>query len=114
MFNRSRLPSIQAKELMEKITKKEELTLLDVRKPREWAQTGVIPGSIMIEMQTLPREIQSGLNLKDKEPIVVVCRTGKRSSSIVKYLIEQLNINAINLEGGVVSWHRNGGKFEHI
>lgn len=105
---------MQVTELMDKITKKENLTLLDVRRPREWAQTGVIPGSIMIEMQTLPRELQSGLNLKDKEPIIVVCRTGNRSSNVVKYLIEHQGINAINLEGGVVSWHQNGGTFEYI
>ncbi|MCE7734120.1 MAG: rhodanese-like domain-containing protein [Candidatus Heimdallarchaeota archaeon] len=105
---------MQAKELMDKITNNEDVTLLDVRRPREWAQTGVIPGSLMIEMQTLPRELQSGLNLKDKEPIIVVCRTGNRSSNVVKYLIEHLGINAINLEGGVVSWYQNGGEFENI
>ncbi len=105
---------MQVTDLMDKITKKEGLTLLDVRRPTEWAQTGVIPGSIMIEMGTLPRELQAGLNLKDEEPIIVVCRTGNRSSNGVKYLIEHLGINAINLEGGIVSWHQKGGKFEFI
>jgi rhodanese-related sulfurtransferase len=112
VFNR--IPSIQAKELMEKLSQNENLTLLDVRRPREWNQTGVIPGSVMIEMQTLPRELQNGLNLKDKEPLVVVCRTGNRSGQVVKYLVEHLGINAINLEGGVVSWYQNGGKFEYL
>ena len=61
MFNRQRIPSIDAKGLQEKINQNENITLLDVRKPNEWKQTGVILGSIMVEMQSLPREMQNGL-----------------------------------------------------
>lgn len=114
MFNRPSIPSIDAKGLQEKIDQNANITLLDVRRPNEWKQTGVIPGSIMVEMQTLPRELQNGLNLSDKNEVIVVCRTGNRSSNVVKYLIEHFEINAINLTGGIVSWYQNSGNIERI
>ena len=114
MFNRQVIPSIDAKGLQEKISQNENITLLDVRRPNEWKQTGVIPGSIMVEMQTLPKELQNGLSLSDKNEVIVICRTGNRSSNVVRYLIEHFKINAINLSGGIVSWYQNDGSIERI
>lgn len=114
MFKRQRIPSIDAKGLQEKINQNENITLLDVRKPNEWKQTGIVPGSIMVEMQTLPRELQNGLNLKEGKEVIVICRSGNRSGQVVKYLIEHFQINAINLSGGIISWYNNNGNIENI
>lgn len=116
MFGRPQIPSISAEELKQKIAAHEDITLMDVRTPREWAQTGVIPGSIMVEMQTIPAQMENGLNakLKAKEPIIVICRSGNRSAQVTNFLRQRYNIEAINLSGGVISWHRIGESFEQV
>ena len=114
MFRRQRIPSIDAKGLQEKINQNENITLLDVRKPNEWKQTGIIPGSLMVEMQTLPRELENGLKLTEKSEVIVICKTGRRSNQVTKYLIDNFQINAINLSGGIVSWYQNNGNIERI
>ena len=114
MFGRPKIPSITAKDLKVQLDQRNSLTLLDVRTQREWAQTGIVPGSITISMQTLGVELENGLNLKDKGQVVVICRSGARSGSVVNYLVNQLNIDAVNLEGGIIAWSRINGTFEQV
>jgi rhodanese-related sulfurtransferase len=40
-------------------------------------------------------------------PVLVVCRVGGRSAQAVQYL-RQLDIEALNLDGGLVEWHSAG------
>ena len=61
--------------------------LLDVRTPGEFSG-GHIDGSINIPVQQLGKALQSGVpELADKDrPIVVYCRSGRRSANAAKML----------------------------
>lgn len=81
--------------------------LIDVRNQHEH-QSGAIPGSKLIEMHNLPREVTK-LN-KDK-PVVVYCRSGMRSVSAAKWFVDQ-GFNTHNLEHGIAGWIRGGNAIE--
>lgn len=114
MFRRNRLPSITAAELKKKIAENKQHTLLDVRTNEEWKDTGIIPGSVMIEMQDLPKLLDDGLSFEGKEPVIVICRSGVRSAEVTNYLVNRFGLNAMNLTGGVIAWYQLGEEFEQI
>jgi rhodanese-related sulfurtransferase len=76
----------------------EDLTVLDVREPVEWAY-GHIEGAVHIPLSELVervKEIPEGRTL-------VVCKVGGRSAQAVAYLNEHGH-KAFNLHGGMVDW----------
>ncbi|QIK36845.1 rhodanese-like domain-containing protein [Caldichromatium japonicum] len=65
-----------------------ELTLIDIRTPPEWRETGVPVGAKRLDM-TDPRFLDRLLELikGDKSaPIALICRTGNRSGYVVQQL----------------------------
>ncbi|MDH5401842.1 MAG: rhodanese-like domain-containing protein [Candidatus Heimdallarchaeota archaeon] len=112
----NQVPEIDAKELQQLISNNTKITLIDVRTPREWKQTGVIPGSVLLSMDELANKLQNGFDsqLRDKPSIIFVCNSGNRSYNVTNYFVNKLNIKATNLRGGVIAWHRIGGRFEQI
>jgi rhodanese-related sulfurtransferase len=74
-------PTLSATEALEK-AKTGEITLIDIRTPKEWRQTGVAAGALTIDM-TKPTFVQEVLNAVEGNPdapIVLICRTGNRTS----------------------------------
>lgn len=79
-----------------KIISKQKASILDVRTPTEFS-AGHVAGSINIPLQELHQRIMEIKNLK--QPIVICCASGVRSSQACAYL-SQFEFNCIN--GG--SW----------
>lgn len=80
----------------------EELSVLDVREPVEWAY-GHIDGAVHIPLMDLPArvdEVSGG-------QILVVCKVGGRSAQAVEYLLER-GYDAVNLAGGMLDWEAAG------
>jgi len=79
-----------------------DLTLLDVRE--DW-EIGVasVPGVVHIPMGQVPDRINE-LDV-DKE-IVVLCRSGRRSLEVAKFL-QQKGFKTVNLAGGILAWSRD-------
>ena len=80
----------------------EELSVLDVREPVEWAH-GHIDGAVHIPLMDLPSridEVSGGQTL-------VVCKVGARSAQAAAYLMEQ-GYDAVNLAGGMLDWAAAG------
>ena len=75
-------------------------TLLDVREPKEFANSA-LSGSLDIPMNEVPARIG---DLPREEPLVVLCRTGNRSGKVVAWLRHQGYDNATNLAGGINAW----------
>jgi adenylyltransferase/sulfurtransferase len=78
----------------------ENLLLVDVREPHEWA-AGRLPGSVHIPLGTLPHrldEIPAGVTP------VFICAAGGRSMAACRLLASARGRNAINLDGGVMAW----------
>ncbi|HYO86176.1 MAG TPA: rhodanese-like domain-containing protein [Dermatophilaceae bacterium] len=75
--------------------------MLDVREPDEWA-LGRAPRAVHIPLGQLEDRIAE---VPAEVPLVVACRSGVRSSRAVAFL-QQHGLAAVNLEGGMLSWHQ--------
>ena len=74
--------------------------IVDVREPFEYS-SGHIPGAELIPMGQIP----SSLNRFDRdEEVVVVCRSGGRSSQVCQYLRASGFDKVINMDGGMMYW----------
>jgi len=98
-FNNYGFKNISSDELREKLERKEDFFLLDVRTPREYEDCA-IRGSYLLPVQELTSRAKE--LPKDKE-IVVYCRIGNRSAFAAAYL-SRLGYTVKNLEGGILSW----------
>jgi rhodanese-related sulfurtransferase len=78
--------------------------LLDVREDDEWA-AGHAPDATHVAMNTVP-DAHAGVLPRDNR-IVVVCRAGGRSQRVAQFL-QQAGYDAVNLAGGMQSWHAAG------
>lgn len=76
--------------------------ILDVRTERERRQ-GYPPGSIHMLLDTIPERIDE---LRGKK-VLAFCRSGNRSGAAARFL-NQHEIEAHNVEGGIIAWSRAG------
>ncbi len=80
--------------------------ILDVRTPKEWAETGVIPGAVKITLTELNRHLDK-LPPKNR-PILVYCKAGARGQYALTYLKLLGYKNVKNLKGGITAWLNAG------
>ncbi|MDR6941804.1 rhodanese-like domain-containing protein [Mucilaginibacter pocheonensis] len=90
---------ITVQELKEKLDNGEDFQLIDVREDFEYETSNLggqlIPlGGILIEADKIS---------KDK-PVVVMCRSGKRSAAAIMQLQQLGYTNLSNLQGGILAW----------
>lgn len=94
------MKTITVKELKSKIDAKENIQIIDVREPYE-AEICTIGG----ELIPMGEVIDSASKIKKDIPVIVHCRSGKRSAAVIHALESQLGYtNLINLEGGILAW----------
>ncbi len=99
----SSLGTLSAQQLKSKL-KKNEVTLLDVREPREW-KDGTVEGVEKIFFGELAEK--TGSLPKDK-PIAVTCSVGNRSSIGASILKGQGFKEVFNVLGGMNAWENLG------
>lgn len=93
------MKEISVQELKQKIDNKEDFQLIDVRETFEYETSNLdglnIPlGGILIESDQIATD----------KPVIVQCRSGKRSAAAIMQL-EQLGFdNLYNLVGGILAW----------
>lgn len=96
------MKQITAIELAAMLADNPELTMIDVREQHELAH-GMITSAINIPMQVFETQLNQ-LGDDHNKPIVLICRSGKRSEHVGQYL-EQLGFtDVINLSGGMNAW----------
>jgi len=78
--------------------------IIDVREPREFKKER-IPQA---ELIPLPKILTEGAEIPRDVPVVLVCRTGRRSSRAANFLISQGHENITILKGGIVAWEAAG------
>ena len=98
-YNFINMNEITVQELKEKLDKGEDFQLIDVREEFEYETSNLggqlIPlGGILIEADKVS---------KDK-PVVVMCRSGKRSAAAIMQLQQLGYSNLTNLQGGILAW----------
>ena len=86
--------------------------IIDIRRVEEWRDTGVINQSNLLTFfdkqgkynidKWLP-ELKK--IVKEGDPVIIICRSGKRSGIVSKFLDEQADFtNVYNASGGMLSW----------
>lgn len=94
------IKTIGAAELRSRLQRGEALNIIDVRENEEVAM-GMIPGSKHIPMNQIPERLQE---IEPTEETIFICRSGCRSERVCEYLQRLGRVNAVNLEGGMLSW----------
>lgn len=79
--------------------KRDEVEIIDVRKPEEW-DAGRIDGAVHIPMDEVPARLGE---IPTDRKVVTVCRAGNRSGTVAKQLRRQ-GYDAENIEGGLQRW----------
>ncbi|MHB9112366.1 MAG: rhodanese-like domain-containing protein [Thermoleophilia bacterium] len=85
--------------------------VFDVRTSAEYA-AGRIPKANHVPLRQLPRRLDS-LDKYKSRPILVSCRTGRRSASACAYLAENGFEEVYNLKGGLRAWAHARQKIEN-
>ncbi|MBT3764705.1 MAG: peptidylprolyl isomerase [Rhodospirillaceae bacterium] len=90
---------------------KKGVKIVDIRRPDEWKSTGVIEGSKLITAfdgngnfnRAFPGEFESYVG--KKEGVILICRTGNRTSVLSQMLTEQAGFSKVyNVTDGIVKW----------
>jgi rhodanese-related sulfurtransferase len=105
LVNPAELPTASVSELPA-----DGVTLLDVREDDEWA-AGHAPGAVHIPLGELPTRVEELAKLPDNQPLYVVCRSGGRSARATAWL-NASGWEAVNVAGGMKSWHAEGRPVE--
>ena len=96
------IPEISPAEFLSRRQNGEDLTLLDVREPWELGVASV-PDVVHIPMGEIASRIGE---LDASKETVVLCRSGKRSLEVAKYL-QGNGFRTTNLAGGILAWSRD-------
>lgn len=99
---------IEANELQRQMTDGAALAILDVRGPDEFVgDLGHIPGAINIPVGDIANRLIEIKALGDK-PVIMVCRTDKRSAWAAELLSDENFADVRVLRGGMERWNQNG------
>jgi len=93
------MKEISVEELKSKIDNNEDFQLIDVRETFEYEVSNLdgenIPlASVLLEKDKISRD----------KPVVIHCRSGKRSAQAIKLLENEGYDNLSNLVGGILAW----------
>jgi len=84
-----------------------KITLIDVRTPEEWRETGVAPGATPINLyhpggpEGFVKEVIARVGAKRDTPIAFICRSGNRSGQAQRLLAAQGFTNVYNVREGM-------------
>ncbi|WP_392654792.1 rhodanese-like domain-containing protein [Dehalococcoides sp. THU4] len=105
------LPSVQnisvaeAKALIDRNAVSVDFIILDVRTPSEYAQ-GHIPGAVNLDYYA---SFEASLSAFDKtKTYLVYCRTGNRSASAARLMLDNGFAAIYNMQGGINAWISGG------
>jgi rhodanese-related sulfurtransferase len=84
-----------------------QLTLIDIRRPDEWKQTGVAKGALEINMAHpqgaagFVKQVEAELGGNKHAPVGLICRTGNRTTQMQKVLTDAGFTNVVNIKEGM-------------
>lgn len=80
----------------------EDFLLLDCRTAEEW-ETAAIEGSLNLPLQQVSTRCAE-LDPHRRQPIIIYCRTGRRSAIVAKYLHVSGFLHVRSMAGGMEAW----------
>lgn len=99
----TKVPSVHGAEARDLV--REGAVLLDVRETSEW-NAGHAPQAAHLP---LGRIGEASKKVRGGKRVVVVCRSGNRSRTATKSLLD-MGYDAVNLAGGMAAWAAAGGQ----
>ncbi len=91
---------IEPRELARLLEAGEDLQLVDVREPAEWA-IGHIAGSVLVPRGEIPSRIEE---LDPERTVVCICHHGIRSAQVAGFLASRGFGRVLDLAGGLERW----------
>ncbi|WP_347988778.1 rhodanese-like domain-containing protein [Methylomonas sp. AM2-LC] len=90
--------------------------VIDIRTEAEWQATGIIPKSEKLQAYDKQGNFDTTnwltnlqkLKSSSDQPIILVCRSGHRSSKVGEFLTKQGINNVYHLNNGIQSWIKSG------
>ena len=91
---------------------KNNIPIVDIRRSSEWDQTGVVPKSILLTFFDKEGNYDYDdwygkllLEIDEGKPIILICRTGRRTKIIAKMMeIKKFDNVIYNAKSGITSW----------
>ncbi|OFZ52204.1 MAG: molybdenum cofactor biosynthesis protein MoeB, partial [Bacteroidetes bacterium RIFCSPHIGHO2_02_FULL_44_7] len=97
---KNNMKEITVTELKRRLDAGEAIQLLDVREPMEYQISNI--GGLLIPLSSLNKHIDK---IRKDVPVVIYCRSGKRSATAVRKLNDEFGFNnTANLKGGIIAW----------
>lgn len=90
------------------------ITLVDIRRPEEWKETGIVKGSKMLTLFDEKGNINPEFPAKIKQiaptdkPVAIICRTGNRTQVGAQMLSQSGYGQVYNVQRGITSWLKEG------
>jgi rhodanese-related sulfurtransferase len=104
---------IEVFELQRRLAAGDDVVLVDVRQPEEFtAPPGHLPGAINVPLADLSGRVRELAGRR--QPIVVVCKTDRRSERAATELLASGLRDVAVLRGGTDGWHRQGLALEIV
>jgi len=101
------MKSITVDALKARIDAGENLHILDVREPSEYAEFNI--GAKLVPLGKIQlMQVDEIEDWKDDE-VIIHCRSGKRSATACMFLETMGFANTVNLEGGMLAWQEKFG-----
>ena len=89
----------------------QNIPIYDIRRPEEWRQTGVIEGSKLLTFVDAEGRLRPDFldhftaPNGQHDPVILICRTGNRTSTLARYLVEQMGYTQVfNVRNGITHW----------
>lgn len=104
-------------EQLQTLQQQGQALIVDIRTEQEWQATGIIPGSKTLQSFTPDGRFDSEqwlanlqrLKSSPDQPVILVCRSGNRSSKVGQFLAQQPGMNKVyHLSNGIQSWQKAG------
>lgn len=94
------MKEVTVAELKAKMDANEDFQLVDVRETNEYEYCN-IAGSLLIPMGEILNRIDE---VDRNKEVIIHCKSGGRSGSIVNALMARGFNNVVNLRGGIIAW----------
>jgi rhodanese-related sulfurtransferase len=102
------MQEISVQELKQRLDAGEQLYVIDVREPEEYAEYNI--GAKLLPLgKIMGMQLEDIDDLKDEE-LIIHCRSGKRSMQACMVLEQVGFTNVKNVTGGVLAWQDMVGK----
>ena len=103
--------NIELKSLLQK-----KIPLIDIRRKDEWKSTGIVENSILMTFFDKNGKANTNKWIKElnkiankNDPVILICRTGRRTGIISKFLSEKVGYRLIyDVTDGITDWIKKG------